>query len=190
MPDEGRVLGDGVKYYVEIDSRELGLEILHTKQGTIIRRLDDGGESEGVQVDFAPVHSNVDTGEGLYSIIADGRSYQLYVELAERGFRMVSGRSRVELSVLTEREWRLKKAAPRKAAPSGQQTITAPMPGLVKSVAVAVGDSVTRGQRLVVLEAMKMENEIFAPSDGKIASIEVQPGAIVEGGKPLISIVS
>jgi biotin carboxyl carrier protein len=176
-----------MKYYVEIENREIGLEVLHTQEGTLVRHLDDG---DGVQVDFAPVHSDVDTGEGLYSIIADGKSYQLYVEPSERNFRIVSGRSRVELSVLTEREWRLKKVAPRQATHSGEQTITAPMPGLVKSVMVAVGDRVTRGQRLVVLEAMKMENDIFAPADGKIARIDVQPGAVVEGGKPLISIVS
>jgi biotin carboxyl carrier protein len=179
-----------MKYYVEIDKKEIGLEVLHTQDGTLVKRLDDGSHVDVVLVDFAPVHSNVDTGEGLYSIIADGKSYQLYVEPTEHGFRTAVGRSRIGLSVLTEREWRVKKAAPRQATHSGEITISAPMPGLVKAVLVAVGDAVTRGQRLLVLEAMKMENEITTPVDGKITRVNVQAGAIVEGGKPLISVVS
>jgi len=177
-----------MRYYVEVNQREYGLEILHTQEGTVVRPVqdDEGGASTGV--DFAVVHANVDSGEGLYSLIADGKSYQLYVEPTDQGFRLAVGRVRYRISVLTEREWRLKKAAPRQTEHSGELTISAPMPGLVKSVLVAAGDSVVRGQRLIVLEAMKMENDIGSPADGKVSQVYVEAGAVVEGGKPLMVI--
>jgi biotin carboxyl carrier protein len=150
------------------------------------------GENAGsaVPVDFAVVHANVDTGEGLYSIIADGRSYQVYLEPVDQEFRLALGRERLKLTVLTEREWRLRKSAPRQSANAGQTTIRAPMPGLVKAVVVTEGEQVAKGQRLLVLEAMKMENDINAPAAGTVTRIEVVAGAVVEGGKPLISIES
>jgi biotin carboxyl carrier protein len=120
----------------------------------------------------------------------DGMSYQLYVQQVEYGFRVGLGRNRFDLEVLTEREWRLQKVAPRQSAHTGALVVPAPMPGLVKAVHVAVGDPVASGQRLLVLEAMKMENDIVSPRDGTIAAINVQPGSVVEGGKPLISIES
>lgn len=66
------------------------------------------------------------------------------------------------------------------------KTIVAPMPGLVVKVEVAVGDQVRAGQGVIVVEAMKMENELKAPADGIVARIEVQPGQIVEKGTPLL----
>lgn len=175
-----------MKYYVELGKRELGIEVLHTEQGTQLRPVDPESGLTDAHVDFEPVHCNVDTGEGLYSLIADGKSYQMYVEPNGSGFRMLVWRHRYDITVLTEREWRLQKVAPRQAAHGGAVTISAPMPGLVKSVLVAEGDDVKSGQRLLVLEAMKMENDITAQADGKIMKVHVQPGTIVEGGKPLI----
>jgi pyruvate carboxylase subunit B len=64
------------------------------------------------------------------------------------------------------------------------------MPGLVKNVLVAVGDEVKQGQRLLVLEAMKMENDIASPRDGHVKALHAQAGQIVESGKPLVSIES
>jgi biotin carboxyl carrier protein len=62
------------------------------------------------------------------------------------------------------------------------------MPGLVKAVAVAPGDEVRVGQRLIVLEAMKMENEIASPRAGRVAEVLVSQGSTVEGGKPLVTL--
>ena len=60
--------------------------------------------------------------------------------------------------------------------------MTSPMPGTILSINVAAGDAVKRGQVLMVLEAMKMENEIMCPCDGKIASVNTSKGASVESG--------
>lgn len=68
------------------------------------------------------------------------------------------------------------------AAPAGGEQITAPMPGNILSVNVAAGDAVKKGQVLMVLEAMKMENEIMCPCDGKVLSVSVSKGATVESG--------
>ena len=72
--------------------------------------------------------------------------------------------------------------APAAAAPAGGEQVTSPMPGTILSINVAAGDTVKRGQVLMVLEAMKMENEIMCPCDGKIASVNTSKGASVESG--------
>ena len=73
-------------------------------------------------------------------------------------------------------------AAPVAAAPAGGEQITSPMPGNILSVNVAAGDTVKKGQVLMILEAMKMENEIMCPRDGKVVSVSVAKGAAVESG--------
>ena len=72
--------------------------------------------------------------------------------------------------------------APAAAAPAGGEQVTSPMPGTILSINVAAGDAVKRGQVLMVLEAMKMENEIMCPCDGMIASVNTSKGASVESG--------
>ena len=78
-------------------------------------------------------------------------------------------------------------AAPA-AAPAGGAEVKAPMPGTILSVNVNVGDTVKAGQTLVVLEAMKMENEIVSPADGKVLSVAAQKGSAVDSGATLVVI--
>ena len=79
-------------------------------------------------------------------------------------------------------------AAPAPVASGAGESINAPMPGNILSVNVAVGDTVKKGQVLMVLEAMKMENEIMAPRDGKVTAVAVAKGAAVESGALLCTI--
>lgn len=79
-------------------------------------------------------------------------------------------------------------AAPAPAAGGTGESINAPMPGNILSVNVAAGDTVKKGQVLMVLEAMKMENEIMAPRDGKVTAVAVAKGAAVESGALLCTI--
>ena len=84
-----------------------------------------------------------------------------------------------------------KAAAPKAAAPAGAQgavKVNAPMPGKILKVNAAAGAAVKKGDVLVVLEAMKMENEICAPQDGTIATVECAAGDSVESGKVLVSL--
>ena len=80
------------------------------------------------------------------------------------------------------------KAAPVASGSEGSVKIEAPMPGTVLKVNVKVGDKVSAGDAVVVLEAMKMENEIAAPSDGVVASVNVSQGASVDTGALLITL--
>ncbi len=79
-------------------------------------------------------------------------------------------------------------AAPAAAAPAGGQTVTAPMPGTILSVNVQPGQSVKKGDILVMLEAMKMENEIMAPADGTVGVVNVTKGQSVQSGDVLLTL--
>jgi len=82
-----------------------------------------------------------------------------------------------------------KAAAPAPAAaPAGGQTINAPMPGTILKVNVQNGKAVKKGDVLMILEAMKMENEIMAPCDGTVSSVSVAQGAAVDSGAVLCTI--
>lgn len=74
-------------------------------------------------------------------------------------------------------------------APAGEgEKVTAPMPGTILDVKVSVGDSVTKGQVMMILEAMKMENEIVAPCDGKVTSVTVKKGDSVNSADTLATV--
>ena len=72
--------------------------------------------------------------------------------------------------------------------PQGAETIKAPMPGTILDIKVQVGDKVSKGQVLAILEAMKMENEIMCPRDGEVVSVQVAKGASVNAGDDLVAI--
>lgn len=79
-------------------------------------------------------------------------------------------------------------AAPAPSAGAGSITVTAPMPGKILAVKASVGQAVKKGDVVLILEAMKMENEVVAPEDGTIASIDVAVGAAVEAGDTLATL--
>lgn len=79
-------------------------------------------------------------------------------------------------------------AAPVASAPAGSDALTAPMPGTILKILVNPGDAVKKNQPVMILEAMKMENEIVAPTDGTVVGIHVDKGAMVNPGDSLITI--
>ena len=76
-----------------------------------------------------------------------------------------------------------------KADPDNAGHVGAPMPGKVSSVAVAVDQVITKGAKLLSIEAMKMETAVYAPRDGKVARLHVQPGTAILAGDLLVEIV-
>jgi biotin carboxyl carrier protein len=125
---------------------------------------------------------NVETPQpGVYSVLLDGRSYDARID---NGAVIVCGH-RFEIEVRDPRRYSRQLAA---GAHGGVQRVAAPMPGKVVRVLVSVGDLVEAGQGIVVVEAMKMQNEMKAARAGKIASISVQAGSTVTAGEVLASI--
>jgi glutaconyl-CoA decarboxylase len=76
--------------------------------------------------------------------------------------------------------------APQATASAGSETVLAPLPGTIFAVSVKPGDRVKRGELLLILEAMKMENEVLSPRDGTVAQVMAQKGAAVASGAPLL----
>lgn len=113
-----------------------------------------------------------------YTITVNGNVYDVTVE---EGTGSTAGAAKAATP---------KAAAPKAAAPAGAQgavKVNAPMPGKILKVNVNAGTAVKKGDVLLVLEAMKMENEICAPQDGTVATVECAAGDSVESGKVLVS---
>jgi len=97
---------------------------------------------------------------------------------------------RFTVEALDERTRAIRELSAAAAGPAGPAPVIAPMPGLVVRVQVAVGDRVRAGQGIVVMEAMKMENELRAPADGVVRAITVATGQAVEKGTLLVEFAS
>ena len=102
---------------------------------------------------------------------------------------------KVAIELISEEEAKAATAAKPAAAPAAApaatgegEVVSCPMPGTILDVKVKVGDAVKKGQVLMILEAMKMENEIMAGCDGTVTSVNVQNGQSVENGTPLCTI--
>ena len=95
---------------------------------------------------------------------------------------------RYEAEALDERTRAIRDLSAAKAGPSGPAPLIAPMPGLVVRVSVAVGDQVQAGQALVVMEAMKMENELRSAAAGTVRAVLAAPGTAVEKGAVLVEL--
>ena len=122
---------------------------------------------------------------GIYSVIVEGRSYDVKI-VPGQGTWFVDIRGR-HLAVRVE-DPRDASAGPGAVASLGLQKIAAQMPGKVLRVLVSPGDPVEAGQGLVVVEAMKMQNELKAPRSGRIATVLTREGATVAAGEVLATL--
>ncbi|MBE5926981.1 MAG: biotin/lipoyl-binding protein [Lachnospiraceae bacterium] len=117
-----------------------------------------------------------------YTITVNGNVYDVTVEETGVASAPVVARAATPVAQAP------KTAAPVATGSEGSIKVNAPMPGKILAVKSKVGDSVKKGDAIIVLEAMKMENEIVAPQDGVIASINTKEGATVEAGDMLASL--
>ena len=124
-----------------------------------------------------------------YRITVEGKTYEMDVELIGANGSVVAPApvAKAAAPVVTA-----PKAAPAPAATKpaevGSGSVTAPMPGTILKVLKATGDAVKAGEGVLILEAMKMENEITAPVDGTIASLNLTEGSTVAGGDLLFDV--
>ncbi|NLE25188.1 MAG: biotin/lipoyl-binding protein [Clostridiaceae bacterium] len=125
-----------------------------------------------------------------YNITVNGKSYE--VEVEEIGGVQTAAPTPVAAPAApAPAAPKAAPAAPKAAAPAapaGAATVTAPMPGTILDIKVKEGDKVTNGQVLLILEAMKMENEIMSGVDGVVSSVSVTKGASVNAGDVLVVI--
>jgi biotin carboxyl carrier protein len=164
-----------MKLDVTIDGAENRIELL--ERGPDCRfRFGEGPESA----------AHVETPEpGVYSILMDGRSFDARVEEAPGGLIVVIDGHRFEIEVRDPR-----RRAPKSAGRHGEgiQEVVAPMPGKVIRVLIAPGDAVSAGQGLVVVEAMKMQNELKAQREGRVSTVRAREGATVSAGEILATL--
>jgi len=121
----------------------------------------------------------------VYSILLDGRSYEACVEDTPAGVVVVVDGYRFEIQVNDPRRWSRKSG---RGVGQGPQAVTAPMPGKVVRVLVHTGDAVEPGQGLVVVEAMKMQNELRAAHAARVLSVSASEGATVAAGEVLVTL--
>ncbi len=164
-----------MKLPLTINGKESLVEILAPAPACRFR-LEDGPErSADVQMPEPCV----------YSILLDGRSYDARVEEQPAGLVVVIDGYRFEIQVLDPRRWSRKSG---RGAGDGPQEVTAPMPGKVVRVLVRVGDAVEAGQGLVVVEAMKMQNELRAARAARVLRVSAVEGATVAAGEVLVTL--
>ncbi|MDA1329511.1 MAG: biotin/lipoyl-binding protein [Chloroflexi bacterium] len=165
-----------MKYITTIAGREFEVEILGPHQVNV--------NGKTYQIDFEPI-----SGQPVYSLLVDGGSFQAHIyEGDEENLQVLLRGTLYSAVVEDEREKRLRAAAGGEAADTGEFVLKAPMPGLIVKVPVAEGQEIAKGDVLVILESMKMQNELKAPRDGKVARIQVSEGDSVEQKQPMMSL--
>jgi biotin carboxyl carrier protein len=127
-------------------------------------------------------------GPALYSIIMDTIQHEVVVEGVEDNVEVLLNGRLYTGTVLDERSQLMKSRRGGLEADSGEVTIRAPMPGLIAAVLCNEGDAVEAGQTLVILESMKMQNELKAPRAGTVQRVSVTSGQTVEQRKVLITL--
>ena len=164
-----------MKYVTTVDNQEFQIEIVDERHIRIGERL--------LEVDFQAI-----SGQPVFSVILDGKSYESFVYQGEEDWEVLIRGRQYQVKIEDEREKRLKAAAGGGVAEGGEFHLKAPMPGLVVSVLVEEGQEVKKGQVMLILESMKMQNELKAPRDGVIGRVRVKAGESVEQKQSMLSL--
>ena len=165
-----------MKYITTIDDKQFTIEIIDEKHVSV--------DGKVYEIDFESV-----AGQPVYSLIVDGRSHESYIYQGDDNWQVLMRGRLYPATVEDEREKRLRAAAGGGVAETGEFHLRAPMPGLVVSIPVTEGQAVKRGQVILILESMKMQNELKSPRDGTVGRIRVKPGESVEQKQTLLSVM-
>ena len=128
----------------------------------------------------------VSTQDGVLSILLDGKSYEVKQETTGTDFNIVVGGLRFPAQVRDPRSLRSRRGAD--TGSEGVKKIAAPMPGKVVRILAQPGTAVEQGQGVIVIEAMKMQNELKSPKKGVVKKLLVREGAAVEAGQSLAEV--
>jgi biotin carboxyl carrier protein len=125
---------------------------------------------------------------GMLSLLLNNRSLEAIVEERDEAWEVLLRGELYTVQVQDERAYRLAKARGTAAEASGEAVVKSPMPGLIVAVPVEPGQTVKKGDQVIILESMKMENELRSPRDGVVHRVHVAPGAGVEKDQALVTI--
>ncbi|MCX8061095.1 MAG: biotin/lipoyl-binding protein [Anaerolineales bacterium] len=164
-----------VKYVATLDQTEYHVEIVDDKHVVL--------DGEVREVDFAAVGD-----QPIFSLLINGKSYEAFVYPHEEEWQVLLLGNLYSVRVEDEREKRLRAAAGGKVTERGEFHLKAPMPGLVVAVPVAEGQRVSKGDVLLILESMKMQNELKSPREGVVSRLRVNAGDSVEQSQTLLSV--
>ncbi len=164
-----------MKYITTVDGKEYLIEVVDEKHIRVGDRL--------LAVDFESVN-----GQPVFSVILDGKSYESFISESDEGWQVLMRGKQYQITVEDEREKRLRAAAGGGVAEGGEFNLKAPMPGLVVAIPVSEGQEIKKGQVLIILESMKMQNELKSPKDGIVERIRVKAGESVEQKQALLSV--
>jgi biotin carboxyl carrier protein len=159
------IVGDN-EYVIEID-----------QEGQIL--VND----QPLSVDFQQL-----TEGGIISLLIDNRSLEAIVEERNDHWEVLIRGELYSVAVQDERAYRLAKARGQLNVITGEALMKSPMPGLIIAVSVIEGQAIAKGDQVIILESMKMENELRSPRDGVVKHIYVESGATVEKNQILVSI--
>ena len=166
-----------MRYIVELNGERKGVTL---EADGVAFESEPPAHAELSDIEGSPVRM-VKIGTHVYRVVVQKRQgrgkYALWVD----GYRF-------ETEALDERTRAIRDLSAARAGPSGPAPILAPMPGLIVRVSVKPGDKVEAGQGIVVMEAMKMENELRATAAGTVRSVEVSAGTAVEKGALLVAL--
>ena len=156
-----------MKYIATVNDQEFEIEVGHDQEILV------NGERYGVNFHQLP-------DGGLVSLLLNNASFEAVVEAREDVWDVLLRGELYSVAVQDERAYRLAKARGGDTAVHGDAAIKSPMPGIIIATPVAEGDTVQKGDKIVILESMKMENELRSPRDGVILRVQVKPGDSVE----------
>lgn len=162
-----------MKYIATIAEKEYEIEILSETRVLI----DDVPH----EIDFKRLRQYLS-----FSLLVDGKSYETNIYQDNNDWEVLLRGRQFTVDVEDERDRRLRLAAGHISVHKGRFVLRAPMPGLVIDIPVAEGDQVTKGDVLVILESMKMQNELTAPRDGKVTRIQAKVNDNVERKESLL----
>ncbi len=182
-----------MKYHVDLDGERVVIELFDENGDTFARLLpaaddENGGEGnaaepgEAVRVELCPIR-----GSGSYSLLIGNESLPLVASGGNDELVLILGSETWEAAVRDDRE-AAAEAVGGAGGGRGSGVVRAVMPGIVRELRVAVGDEVEDGQALLILEAMKMQNEIRADHAGTVAELHVDAGTAVAKGDSLITL--
>ncbi len=165
-----------MKYIATVNGREYVIEINKEGEVTVDGRVR--------AVDFKALGHHA-----LYSLLLDNASIEALVERRGDGYSVLMRGHFYTVNVTDERAKRLSEASTGFAPETGEINITAPMPGRIVAVLVEEGQEVKEGDKLVILESMKMENELKSPRAATVARVNVKPEDSVEQNQVLVVLV-